>query len=743
MGRYPGYPAGYSAGYLGQQEDDLMGYWRTLRKRQWAIILLTVLSALVGVAIANSQPTIFASTATVLVEGRGSGGAAFRPEEGAPISAFPEDLTTQINVMRSRQVVAQTIRQMRLWEQPEFDPRKPQTNWFTTVKSFLGIDPPEPKEWNDDILTEALIGRFLGSVDVQAVAGSRLLRVSFRTQDPDLAPKVVNTWVQVYVEEDRESRFELTKNMNLWLQERSQELQKNVRESEAALQRFREQNQLVSIRGATQAMATSQVEQLTPRVVEAQVKLTQLETAFKQVQSVKDNDFSTVPWVMGYGSVPDARARVTTAQFRVAELSQNYGPEHPLMVKARAELSETQANLRRQTAVAVASLNREYETARATLVALEKALDTERRRAQVVNKAEFELGQLQQAVTANRELYDVFMTRAKQVDIVADVQKAVARMVDPAVPVYMPVAPQKPKIILAALLLGLFGSVAIALLLDFLDNTVKGADDSEKRLGLPTLTSLPILAGEAEDDVLVEFAKEPNSLFAEGIRSARTSLLFAALDEEQRVFVVTSSQASEGKTTLAANLGLALAQNKRTLLIEADMRKPRLAKGFSLQEGARGLSNLVSGTATIDECLHAVEETSLVVMPTGDMPPNPLELLSSARFESAISQLKQQFDFIVIDTPPVELVSDALAVARVASATLFVVKAGETNLGVIRTALKRLERAGARPLGVLLNEVDFAKAQRYYGEYTGFGKVGYKGYYKSYRYEPEPPGSGQ
>lgn len=711
-------------------DGDLMSYVRIVRKRLWAILLLTILAGVVGWTVANGMPTIYSSTATLLIESSPSSGQrrTVQLEEGGMASPFGDNIQTQMEIMRSRNVALRTVMQLRLWEQPEFDPRKAPAVWQEQLKEKLGFTPKPAPVWNDQLLAEAVVAPFLNGTEITPVLGSRLIRASFTARDPELAALVVNTWLKVYIEEDRAARFEAAQNTTAWVESRAAELRQNVRAAEAALQAFREKNNLVSVQGNTQAVSTRQMEELTPAVVQARVKLTQLETAYNEMVSVKNGDYSAVSWVMSFGTVPDAKARETSARFKVAELSQNYGYEHPRMVQAQAELTEARENLRRQISVAVASLTREYQTAKATLRSLDATLSQERSRAQTVNRSEFALGALEREVEATRQLYNMFMARDKELDLTADVEKMVARVIDMAQPVYAPVGPKRGKIILAAVLLGLFGSLVIALAIEFLDNTVKGSEDVEKRLGLPVLTSLPRMKDKARTSVAMEFLNAKDPLYDEGIRTARTGLLLSAIDEQNHVFMVTSASPDEGKTTFAVNLAIALSQNHRTLLIEGDMRRPQMAKALGLQDGAKGLANFVAVTQPLEACLHKLRDSDLLVMPVGDVPPNPLELLSSKRFVRTIAELRQQFDYIIIDTPPIEAVSDALAISRVVNGAVVVVKSEETAYPLVKSALQKLARANVNVLGLVVNGIDFAKAQRYYGQYQGYGRVGVKGY---------------
>lgn len=707
---------------------EFVGYWRSIRKRLWSVLLFAAAVTAVGVVLVNAQVPIYRSTASVMVEGGGPPKVAKLEDRIVEASPYGDNLQTQIEVLKSRNVVLRTVRELRLWEDPVFDPRRALPAWSVRLQEWLGMSGPEVVTWTEDKLAEAVAARVSARVETEIVAYSRLIRVSFNASDPELAARVVNTLVDVYIAEDREARFRATQSLNSWLEQRALELQQNVARSEQALQAFREKNNLVRVGSATQALSTRQMEELMPQVVTARVRVAELESAYQQVKNVRDGDYSSVPWVLNAGGVVDARARETTARLKVAELSQNYGFEHPRMVQANGELAEARAHLKRQIDGAVGSLTREYETARATLRALEQAVAGERDRTQKVNRIEFELQELERDVASNRQMYELFMNRAKEMDIGAGIEQVVARVIDRAVAVATPIKPDKPKLIFAAVLIGLVGGVVIALALDLLDNTIKGADDAERRLGLPVLSSLPILAPQNGEEAARHVAFNVSSLFSEGVRTARTGLLLSTLDDESRVFMVTSSVPGEGKTTVAANLAQALAQSGPTVLIEADLRKPTLTAGLGLDKGAKGLSELVMGEAGLDECAHTVEGSSLRVIPAGTLPPNPLELLSSRRFEAVVAQCRERFGNVVIDTPPVEVVSDAFAVSRVSSGVVFVVRAGETAFPLVYKGLMRLHRANANVIGLVINRVDFAKAQKYYGEYSGYGRKGYAEY---------------
>jgi capsular exopolysaccharide synthesis family protein len=471
------------------------------------------------------------------------------------------------------------------------------------------------------------------------------------------------------------------------------------------------------------------------RLIEASTRRAEVEATFKIIKDASNaGSLSSQPAVLNSAQVSDAKRAASDAARRLADVSQRYGREHPKFLQAESDSKSANENLQRQIELVVGGINHEYERALSTEKTLRSALGSARGSVQSINRGEFELGKYEREVDSNRQIYDMFMKRAKETNVAGDLQTTVARVVDAAAVPAQPIKPKKMLIVAVALFMGLLLGAMMALLLDVLDNTLKSTDDIETRLKQPLLTVLPLLGKKeslrTSSGHLV--TDQPNSLYSEAIRTARTGVLLSSVDLTSRVVVVTSSVPGEGKTTFSSNLALAHAFTQKTLLIDADMRRPSIAKAHGLDANAPGLSELVAGTATLAECLQAVPGTKLVVLSSGAIPPNPLELLHSERFAHTLKDLAAAFEMIVIDSPPVELVSDALVLASQASGVIFVTKAQSTPLPMVRKALQRLRRADGHIMGVVLNALDFDKAEKYYGEYSGYGKHGYGTYGSAY-----------
>ncbi len=331
----------------------------------------------------------------------------------------------------------------------------------------------------------------------------------------------------------------------------------------------------------------------------------------------------------------------------------------------------------------------------------------------------------------------MFMQRYKETNISGEMHSPIARVVDPAIVPADPSGPNKRLIVGLSLLAALLVAIALAILLERLDNTIKTTHEVETRLGVPVLGVLNITKVKSSQQLERVFLDDPQTSFAEAIRTIRSGVMLSSIDSPRKIVLVTSSVPEEGKTTVAANLAFAFSQVKKTLLIDADMRRPKIGR---LLGGANsnllGLSQLVSGEATLERCVYPVEQgMQLSVLPAGRIPPNPLDLLASHRFTDAMERLAANFEVIVIDSPPVQLVSDALVLSNIATDVVYVVKADDTPYPLARLGLRRLRRVNAPILGVVLNQLDALRADRYYGEYSGYGRRYYNKKY-GYGYTP-------
>jgi polysaccharide biosynthesis transport protein len=688
---------------------DWAGYWRSIRKRRWAILTLAALLTLGAVLYAQSVKPVFRSTTTLLIES-GKSKILSIEEVYNGVSQDREYYQTQVEILRSRDVALRTVIATRLWDEPEFDPRIPVRNWRTRLNDLIATAPPV-LPWTPERLANETVGRYLGGISIEPVRLSQLVKISFEAGDRELAAKIADATAVAFIESDRDARLKLNLSATGQLQDRLSALREKLLQSEQELQRFREGAGLVSVSGSP-GVAGQQMADISQRLVSARVRRTELESAFQQVERITDGDYSGVGAVITQPGLAEARARVSAASLQVEDVTRSLGEQNSKVIEARAALVAAQRQLGALSRSVVRSMRAELQAARDTERALQTALSSARSSVQGVNRQEFQLSVLEREVQTNKQLYDLLLSRTKETGVSTNLQSAVARIVDPATPAGVPLRPNRPQMVLVTLLLSLLGGALAAILRDRLTNTLQGSDEAESRLRHPVLAALPAVRdAEAASGMTRLFLDSPRSHHADGIRTARTSMLLSKFVVAHKLVLVTSALSGEGKTTFCTNLAFAHAQTKRTLLIDCDLRNPQIGARLGLPADAKGIANLVTGTADVKDCVHAISGSPLLVMPAGDLPGHPEEFLLSPQFRDALKSLANRVDIVLIDAPPVAGCSDALIIAQQVNDTIFVVKARDTPHLLATRGLERLRRAGASILGLVLTNVD-APAER-------------------------------
>jgi succinoglycan biosynthesis transport protein ExoP len=719
---------------------DLVEYWRAISKRRWSILGLTLVVSILALLIANNIRPTYRSTATLLIE-QGKSKVVSIEEIYSSGLIQREYYQTQVEILKSEDLARKVVRKLGLMSHPDFDVRQTPPNLFNRIMGTAVADPTQVSE--EEVMKRA-VGRFKNGLQVQLVRNSQLAQISFSTFDRELSAKVPNALAETYIESDLDSRMAMTQKASEWLRERMGELRSKVDVSEKALQDYRDRERIVDAKGVALSGASRQLEELTRSVVEARQRRAEAEGALALVQQIKTGrlqaSYDSVPAVLKSPIVAQMKFAEAEAERRLNEASKRYGPEHPKLIQARSELESAKENTRKQAEIVVAGLSKELDQMRANESAVERALAQSKADIQGINRKEFQLGVLEREVQQNRNLYDMFVNRLKETSAAGDLQTTIARVVDPATLPSLPFAPDRKQIVIVTAIATLVAAALMALLLDRLTNALNSTSDVEGRLGVPALGVLQKIKGFSKKGFISELAffNDTQSTFAEAVRTVRTSVLMSSLDEAHKVVVVTSSVPEEGKTTLSFNLACALGQVKKVLLVDADLRRPKIGKLVGRDSKMPGLADLVAGHAQVSQCVFFDERAGIHLLPAGTVPPNPLELLSSKRFEDVVNKLREAFDIVLIDSAPLQLVSDAQVLSQFASSVIYVVKADATPYQVAQNGLKKLRRVNAPILGVVLNQLDLEKAEKYYGEYSGYKsysgykKYGYRGYGRTY-----------
>lgn len=723
-------PAPYSDAYSAvgaSQLDDFAPRVRhqslgTLRRYKWIILAVGVACALLALLVVSLVTPQYRSTAAVLIESSRAKLVSIDEVYGGA-SGGRENFQTQAEMLRSREVMLRVVKELGLDEHPEFSPRaRPSrfSQWLVAAGLLQG-PPSDPVAIEMDVLR-----RFGTRLSVEPVLLSNVIRVSFESADPALAARIANAIVDAFIQADMDNRFRMTQGASKWINERVNDLNAKLDTSERALQAYRDSEGLLDSKVTVLSGTGKQFDELMHKLVEARVRRSETEEAYNQVKSGEGRSDASTPAVVRNLLVQKAKETEADAERRLAEISGRYGPAHPAYTAAQSELNVARANVERQTRAVVASVQKEFLAARATEKTLEDALGRSKETIQDLNRKGIQVAQLEREVETNRQLYQTFLSRYKETKATSDLQLANARMIDAAVPGLYPAKPAKPALVGGAFVAGLLAAAAILLIRDRMDKTVRRVEDVEDKLHQPLLAALPTLKVTARRFTGRHVLDHPDSIYAESVRTATTGILLSALNGPRKVIAVTSSGAGEGKSTFSLNFCLAQAQSKSVVLVEADMRRPSLSATLRVPLGRLGLSELLAGTCDLRQALRRIKGTGLHYIVAGQPPANPLAALSSARYSELMGELLERYEVVVVDCPPVQPVSDALVIASQASGVVYVVRAAFTPAPLANAGLKRITEAGIPVFGVLLNNHDFEHAERYYGEYSGFGKYGYE-----------------
>jgi len=719
---------------LSPREPHLYDYLLILRKHQWLILsFMLAVVTIVSIATFRMRP-VYVATARIEIDRENSN---ILPFQGADSYDYMVDtdnyIETQSKVLTSETLALQTIRNSGLTSRPEFSSPNGPSEAVAIGSLANQKRPPE-------------LGEFLGSLSVRRVANSRLMDVSFESTDPELAARIVNAHIETYVEQNVRSKYQSTTQASTWLADQLNDFKIKVQKSEDARIAYERQNQIWTL-DDKQNMTTQKLADVNRQFIEAQSERMRRESLY---EFAKAGNLDAVPRVQSNSALAELLRKRTEGQAEYADSLAQYGPNFPRVQRLKSQLKELDDNIEKEKQNVLDVLESDYKEARALENLRSQALDAAKAEANQMAEKMVEYNILKREAEANKALYEGLMTKMKETAISAGLRSSNIRVVDPAMIPSTPARPARARNIMMAFLVGLIGGIGLALLREYLDNTVKTPDDVETLARLPSLAVVPQFGGSNGSkrrgmlpgistnghEKRIELVAQhlPKSQMSEAFRALRTSILLSQADHPPQVILVTSALPREGKTTAAANLAVTLAQlGDSTVLVDADLRKPGIGRLLNLGAGKyAGLSSYLAGVSSLD--LVSVPHPAipnLVAIPTGPLPPNPADLLSSHKLADAIAELRKKFKFIVIDSPPIMAATDAVILSVQADGVLLVVRSGETPKEAFTRTRDLLTSVKCRVLGVVLNAVDSSAPDYYYS---------YRYYPYSYGYGPQDAG---
>jgi len=648
---------------------------------------------------------------------------------------------TQYSILRSRGLARRVVRRLQLQNHSLFNGSAPKRQGIGmmiadarrkisgTVQSIIHrqpavpVEPPSPDE---EAAESAIISQFLGGVRIVPEQKTRLVEIVYESSDPQFAALAANTLAEEYTGQNLELRLATYQKNLRWLSEEVAKQEKKVTDAEAAMTQYRTDQNALSL-GDRQNITITRLNALNETVTRQRTERLQKEATYNQLKSVDpaSDAADSFPVVAATPGVVEAKNRLTDLLAERARLSSRYLPSHPEMQKLDVQIKNSRETLTAQRARVIESVKNDYESAVAAERSFSASLEQQKHEAMDLDRKSGSYVVLQRQADSDRQLWQSLLQQQKELQVVSNSRSNNVQVMDRAEVPGGPFSPNTRREWFTAMMAGMLVAFGLAFGIEYLDDTVKTPEDVSKRLGLPLLGLVPAIRG-TRVPLLSETVPHD---FGEAFRSLRTSLVFTAGAGECRVIAVTSSQPLEGKTTTACNLATALALGgSRVLLIDADMRRPGLHQVMGVQNQA-GLSQLLVGQSRVREAVQRTSEPNLFVITAGRTPPNPSELLASERMKSFLANLAHgPFDWVVLDTPPVLAVTDAVVLAGHVSTVVFVVGSEMTRRVHAERALATLRAGKPRSIGVVLNRVDFDRNKYYYARYYGYN---YKSYYGS------------
>jgi succinoglycan biosynthesis transport protein ExoP len=724
------------------QDSLLREYMRVLIKSKWVVIASVLL--VVGVVTISTLRTtpIYEAVGSIAINKMDPVTFNLKDSSSSVDYYDPADMDTEVRILKSDLLALQVIRQLNLDKPSEFAAKSKSPS----SPLELTTDAMQP----DSARTSAVLAGFKGSLQVSLVPNTRIIEIRYRSPDKNLAARVVNTLANTYVEQNFKTRFESTMQASDWLSKQLVDLQIKVETSQEKLVKYQKEHEILGI-DEKQNITTAKLDELNRELTAAESARMEKESIYHLVQAGDSDSIAAAANVDGTARGSSAnstlleklREQQADLKIQVAQLSTQFGPSYPKLAQLNSQLKEVDAQIQSEMRKVAARLRGDYLAALQRETMLRGALEKQKQEANKLNESAIEYSLLKRDVDANRTLSEGLLEKLKEAGVTAGLRSNNFRIVDVA---RVPTAPSGPNVLrnlALALALGLSTGIGLAFLLESMDNTVRTPEQAQTVSALPSLGMIPLGSrstreGAGREKLALASSKEavelvtksrPRSQMAESYRALRTSLLLTFAGGPPKVILITSALPEEGKTTTSVNSAIVLAQKgTRVLLIDADLRRPSIHKTLGMGPKL-GLSNVLTGTATLPQAIiPSTILPELFILPAGTPPPNPAELLASAKMKNILEELRKQYDHIVIDSPPTLSVTDAVVMSTDADAVVLVIRSGHTTKPALRRARDILMQVNARVCGVLVNAVDLNSPDYYY-HYEYQGKYGH-GYYQ-------------
>jgi capsular exopolysaccharide synthesis family protein len=757
------------------QIHPLRDYWLILKRHRW-LILMCAFALLVCAALYTFTRTpLYTAEATLLIERKAP--QVLKVQDARADSADydynNEFYKTQYEILKSRSLAERVIRDEGLENHPLFAGGKGDKGkstglmaglWHSITKWTARAPSAKSPPANADptAISNSLVGAYLSLLEVRPVSGTSLVQIKITTPEPALSARLANAHAFAYVRYGIDLRSQTNEEASAFLQQKLTELKKRVEQSEAALNSYRRDKGIISVDDKTNVVVD--------RLLDLNKSLTAAEAeriAFEaQVRTIRGRNVDELPTVLNSPVVNTLKAELGKLEAEYASLSKEFKPGYPPLDNLNARVEETRRRLRTEVQNQVRGIEAPYAAAKAKEAELRAKMEEQKKETLSLKDSAVQYAILAREVDTNKQLYDGVLQRLKEIGVAGEVRASNIYVMGKAQPPPGPSYPDKRRSLLIGLLMGLAAGVGLAFLLEQLDNTLKSPEEAERYMQLPNLAVVPDFAlingknkgygygyryfsrlvnspktelpengsnetngskvsRHSEPQVLLDY--HPFSVITEAYRTLRSSVLLSQAGGPPQIMLLTSAARGEGKTTTIINTAIVFAQlGIRVLIVDGDLRRPNCHKLLKMENTA-GLADVLAGQIEWADAIKPTAADNLFLMSSGTLPPNPAELLGSTKMHEILQQMREQYQFIFIDSSPVMAVSDAIFLSTMVDGTLLVVN-GKTPKPLVRKARSRLNTPHSKILGILLNRVDMRAGE--YGSY-------YNHYYEYYGRDPE------
>ncbi len=717
-----------------EREIHLRDYLRVINKRKSTVFTFFIITVIIVVIASFTATPIYRASSKVVVERNTSsplsGGYRYTPYD-------PEFLETQYQIIKSGSVAEKVV--------DTLDPEKMYDIFFTQKEKKDSILDPV-KAWcrntyawfKETIGIKKMFNTVTGDIDsslmedekkplsraekmklavksgigVEPLQESRVIEISYTSENPALAAKIANAVAQSYIYELMDMRMEMSGYSIKWMTTKADDQKKKLEKSEIALQKYNRKNDIVTIEDKM-TVIPERLSGLSLRLTQAETERKELSAVYNQIKRTRRSNLETIPVIAEDDSVASMKKQIIEAEQNISELSKKYGRKHPTMISAKDELRGLKQKKEQEIDKVVQTIKNRYELAVSNEDNLRSLLEDTKFDAANLNEKYIQQGILKREVETNRHLYNALITKLKEKRITEESQSINVWILEKSSVPEIPVKPRKKRNILLAVILGLFGGIGLAFFFEYLDNTIKSPEDVEEGFDIPVIGTIGLFRDKYKT-IVENVIQETTSIYVENFTGLRTSVFLSSAAGYPRSLLVTSMSPGEGKSSVCTCLGVVIARTgRKTIIIDADMRRPVQHKNTHVSN-ENGLSTFLAGVTSSD-IIQKGPVDNLDIISSGPVPPNPSELLSSPKMKKLIARLLEKYEMVIIDSPPSLNVSDPLLISRNVEGVAIVAMSSSTTHEILHKGVKAFREIAAPITGIVLNRFDAKKSGYYYG----------------------------